>query len=65
MERYGVVLIQGDRITTLDLCSSPEGMFVAKQLRRSRYHGEGTIAAVRGAFDEQGSLLRDRCTLLY
>ena len=59
MEKYGVILVKGDTVTTLETCGSREAVIVASQLHRRRHsRDEGSIAAVQGNFDESGRLDR-------
>ena len=65
MKKYGVILVKGDTVTTLETCGSREAVIVASQLHKRRHsRDEGRITAVQGAFDEYGRLDRSSFRIL-
>lgn len=66
MQKYGVIKTVGNETTVLEVCSSKEGAFVAKQRCREAYKGQDVqIDAIKGEFDEDGKLVYNKYTLLY
>ena len=65
MQQFGVILIKGDTIRTLQAFGSKEQALVAEvRFRKERSPMEGGIHVVYGDFDETGNLA-ERRFLLY